>query len=246
VRPTRVLIADPLPIFRAGVREVLLAEEDFAVCEAGDRDEVLELVAATECDVVLLDLDLPPGGALAVLPDLHASSAIHAIVWSFKPSQEKVLAALRHGASGYLHKEIPARGLLRTLRALGQGEAPLARDLAGVAISAVRGSGDRELASILTVREREVLGLVATGARNRQVATALEISEFTVKRHVQNILQKLALPSRVEAAAFYRSAFPYDEPALENGGNGSERRSGSEKTLTESSVTTTTTAGVGS
>jgi hypothetical protein len=77
------------------------------------------------------------------------------------------------------------------------------------------------------------------------VAVALEISEFTVKRHVQNILQKLALPSRVEAAAFYRSAFPDEEPALENGGNGSEHPSGSAKTLTESSATTTT-AGVAS
>jgi len=152
VTRTRVLIADPLPIFRAGVRDLLLAAEDFAVCEAGNRGEVLESVAATECDVVLLDLDLPPGGALAVLPDLHPSSATHAIVWSFKPSQEKVLAALRHGASGYLHKEIPAPALLRTLRALAQGEAPLARDLAGAAISAVRGSGARELASILTAR----------------------------------------------------------------------------------------------
>ena len=215
---TRVLIADPVPIFRAGVRDVLLAEEDFVVREAGDREEVLESVAATGCDVVLIDLDLPPGGALGVLPDLHATSDTQAIVWSFKPSQENVLSALRHGASGYLHKEIPARGLIRTLRALAQGEAPLARDLAGAAISAVRGSGDREVASILTAREREVLGLVAGGARNRQVAAALEISEFTVKRHVQNILRKLALPSRVEAAAFYRSAFPDD-------GSSAERRS---------------------
>lgn len=234
---TRVLIADPLPIFRAGVREVLLAEEDFAVREAGDRDEVLASVAATGCDVVLVDLDLPPGGALAVLPDLHASSATHAIVWSFKPSQENVLAALRRGASGYLHKEIPAPGLVRTLRALAQGEAPLARDLAGAAISAVRGSGDRQLASTLSVREREVLGLVASGARNRQVAAALEISEFTVKRHVQNILQKLALPSRIEAAAFYRSAFPDEEPGLENGGNGSVH---SARSFTGSSEITTT------
>jgi DNA-binding NarL/FixJ family response regulator len=230
VTRSRVLIADPLPIFRAGVRDVLLAEEDFAVCEAGDRDEVLESMARNGCDVVLIDLDLPPGGALAVLPDLHASSAVHAIVWSFKPSQEKVLAVLRHGASGYLHKEIPAPALLRTLRALGQGEAPLARDLAGAAIDAVRGSGDREIASILTVREREVLGLVASGARNRDVAATLEISEFTVKRHVQNILRKLALPSRVEASAFYRSAFP-DQDALVNSrsanGNGTPSLSGS-------------------
>ena len=78
------------------------------------------------------------------------------------------------------------------------------------------------------------------------MAVALEISEFTVKRHVQNILQKLALPSRVEAAAFYRSAFPDDEPALENGGNGSEEDpSGSSTPFTGGSVTTTT-AGVAS
>jgi two-component system, NarL family, nitrate/nitrite response regulator NarL len=245
VTRTCVLIADPVPIFRAGVRDVLLAEEDFVVREAGDCDEVLASVAATACDVVLVDFDLPPGGALAVLPELHASPDTHAIVWSFKPSQENVLSALRHGASGYLHKEIPAGGLIRTLRALAQGEAPLARDLAGAAISAVRGSGDREVASILTAREREVLGLVASGARNRQVAAALEISEFTVKRHVQNILRKLALPSRIEAAAFYRSAYPHEEPAFENGGNGSEHPNGLARDFIGSSVATTT-AGVAS
>jgi len=243
VTRTRVLIADQLPIFRAGVRDLLLAEDDFVVREAADRAEVLASIAEEDCDVVLLDLDLPPDGALAVLPELRPGPTRHAIVWSFLPSQASVLAAIRQGASGYLHKEIAAPGLLRTLRALAQGEAPLARDLAGAAIDAVRSSECREReneqASVLSVREREVLALVAKGARNREVAAELEISEFTVKRHVQNILHKLGLPSRIAAAAFYRAAFPA-------GSHGPSDGNGSESSLVDAIAVSETTTGMAS
>lgn len=237
---TRVLIADQLPIFRAGVRDLLLAEDDFVVREAADRAEVLASIAEEDCDVVLVDLDLPPDGALAFLPELRPGPTRHAIVWSFLPSQASVLAAIRQGASGYLHKEIAAPGLLRTLRALAQGEAPLARDLAGAAIDAVRSSEwENEQASVLSVREREVLALVAKGARNREVAAELEISEFTVKRHVQNILHKLGLPSRIAAAAFYRAAFPA-------GSHGPSDGNGSESSLVDAIAVSETTTGMAS
>jgi len=240
VTRTRVLIADQLPIFRAGVRDLLLAEDDFVVREAADRAEVLASIAEEDCDVVLVDLDLPPDGALAFLPELRPGPTRHAIVWSFLPSQASVLAAIRQGASGYLHKEIAAPGLLRTLRALAQGEAPLARDLAGAAIDAVRSSEwENEQASVLSVREREVLALVAKGARNREVAAELEISEFTVKRHVQNILHKLELPSRIAAAAFYRAAFPA-------GSHGPSDGNGSESSLVDAIAVSETTTGMAS
>ena len=115
------------------------------------------------------------------------------------------------GAHGFLHKQISPAGLVRALRGALQGEAPLSRELVPVLIGALHGAAERAdalaRAGALSAREHEVLDLVARGARNREIAAALAISEFTVKRHVQNILQKLELPSRAAAAALYRTAF---------------------------------------
>jgi DNA-binding NarL/FixJ family response regulator len=139
------------------------------------------------------------------------------IVWSFAPSRETVFAAIRAGASGYLHKEISPVGLLRSLRGVVRGEAPLSRDLAGLMIEGLRGFERRNQArdrlASLSAREREVLALAAHGARNRQIADALSISEFTVKRHMQNILHKLGLPTRGAAAGYYKAAYEQEEPA---------------------------------
>ncbi|TMJ98188.1 MAG: response regulator transcription factor [Actinobacteria bacterium] len=215
MRRTRILIADSLPIFRSGVRNLLARESDFEVVESSTFDELVREVA-TDCpDIALVDLELPPRGGVTAVSYLAERCSAHTIVWSFEPSRETVLRAIRAGASGYLHKEISPPGLVRSLRGVVRGEAPLARDLASLMIEALHGLEERdrarERASVLSAREREVLELVAQGARNKQVAAALEISEFTVKRHMQNILQKLGLPSRRAAAAFYRSAYEPEE-----------------------------------
>jgi DNA-binding NarL/FixJ family response regulator len=132
------------------------------------------------------------------------------IVWSFAPTRETVLAAVRAGADGYLHKEISPAGLVRSLRGVIHGEAPLSRDLATLMIEAIHTLEERdrtrERLSVLSMREREILHHVAHGARNRQIAAALTISEFTVKRHMQNILGKLGVGSRSAAADFYLAA----------------------------------------
>jgi two-component system, NarL family, nitrate/nitrite response regulator NarL len=141
----------------------------------------------------------------------------YTIVWSFEPTRESVLSAVRSGAHGFLHKEISPDGLVRALRGAVQGEAPLSRDLASLMIQALHGMDARAIArdraAVLSAREREVLDLVAQGARNKQIAASLVISEFTVKRHVQNILQKLELPSRRAAATLYGTAFGSQEEA---------------------------------
>jgi DNA-binding NarL/FixJ family response regulator len=133
------------------------------------------------------------------------------ILWGFEAPKNSVLAAITAGAKGFLPKEISQAGLIRSLRGVVRGEAPLSRGLATVMIDAVQGLEERdrarERAAALSTREREVLALVAKGARNRQIAEGLSISEFTVKRHMQNILHKLDLPSRRAAGLFYRSAF---------------------------------------
>jgi DNA-binding NarL/FixJ family response regulator len=211
VRRTRILVADSVPIFRSAVRTLLAREGDFDVAEAEDF-AALERHVATECpDIALVDLHLEPRGGILAVEALAGRCGTHTIVWSLEPTPAMVLAAIKAGASGYLHKEISPRGLVRSLQGVTDGEAPLSRDLAALLIDALHGAEEREhardLASTLSIREREVLTLIARGARNRQIANHLDISEFTVKRHVQNILHKLDVPSRQAAAAFHRSAY---------------------------------------
>jgi two-component system nitrate/nitrite response regulator NarL len=207
VTPQRILVADPLRIFRAGVCEVLARVGGFQVAEAGTADDVLSAVDGSVPDVVLLALDLPPSGGIEVVRHLERR-AIRSIVWSYRPARESVLEAVQAGAHGYLHKEVSPAGLVRALRSAAAGEAAFCRDLTTLLIDALHRSGKRaqggDVASPLSAREREVLELIADGARNKEIAQTLAISEFTVKRHVQNILHKLQLPSRKDAAAALR------------------------------------------
>jgi DNA-binding NarL/FixJ family response regulator len=215
---TRILIADSMTIFRGGVRNLLAREDDFVVLEAEDFGALSQLVDRECPDIALIDLELRPFGGVAAVAWIAERCDCHVIVWSFAPNRETVLAAVRAGASGYLHKEISPTGLVRALNGVIRGEAPLSRDLATLMIEAIHGLEERdracERAAALSTREREVLELVSQGARNKQIASALTISEFTVKRHMQNILHKLELPSRRAAAALYRSTFDHRDAAL--------------------------------
>jgi two-component system, NarL family, nitrate/nitrite response regulator NarL len=218
VNRTRVLVADSFPIFRSGVCRLLSANTDFEVVEAADLEEVLAFVDEGCPDIALVDLELAPSGGLEAIARITERCSCHSIVWSCEPSCQTVLEAIRAGASGYLEKSISTSGLVRALRGIEQGQAALSRDLATQLVEALHGREQRrdafERAAVLSVRERQVLDLVARGARNRQIAEALVISEFTVKRHMQNILRKLGLPSRGAAASFYTAAFA---PAADGG-----------------------------
>ena len=210
MRRMQILVADSLTIFRAGVRNLLTRESDLDVVEAANFDEVAAHVGCGCPDIALIDLELPPNGGVEAVRLLSQRCSTHMIVWSFAPTRETVLAAVRAGADGYLRKDISPAGLVRSLRGVVHGEAPLSRDLATLMIDAIHRLEERdrtrERLGLLSTREREILDHVAQGARNRQIAAALTISEFTVKRHMQNILEKLGLGSRRAAADFYRTA----------------------------------------
>jgi len=211
VNAMRILVADSLTMFRTGVRDLLAREGDFEVVEADSLEAAMRSIEDACPDIGIIDLDLPPVGGIETVARLAQRCNAYLIVWSFNPTPDTVISAIRAGAGGYLRKEISPRGLARSLRGIGRGEAPLSRDLTAAVIETLHTydarARAREEAAALSAREREVLDLVAQGARNKQIAALLSISEFTVKRHVQNILEKLGVPSRRAAAAFHRTAF---------------------------------------
>lgn len=211
MRRTSIVVADAGQIFRAGVKHLLGHESDFEVFEASSLPELAETLAAQAPDIAIVDLELPPSGGIDAVAQLAPLHETRMIVWGFDATNDAVLAAITSGAKGFLQKEISPAGFIRSLRGVVRGEAPLSRGLATLMIDAVHGLEQRdrvrERAVALSSREREVLALVARGARNREIAEELSISEFTVKRHMQNILHKLDLPSRRAAGLFYQSAF---------------------------------------
>jgi len=211
---SRVHVADGLAVVRTGVR-ALLERDGYAVTESGTIDELVASLETDPPELALVDLHLPPAGGVAAVAEVTRLSGAPVVMWSLSPSRDDVVAAIRAGAAGYLHKEVSPAGLLRALRGTAHGEAPISRDLASIMIEGFQGLHRRErargLAETLSARERQVLHALSGGSRNREIATALLISEFTVKRHVQNILAKLGLDSRRAAAVFYRTAFATDE-----------------------------------
>lgn len=214
---TRIVVADALSIFRSGVRNLLAREGGFEVLEAGSLEELVCTAAAERPQIALVDLDLPPHGGILAVQRLAESTDVHPILWSLQPTRDAVLDGIRAGAYGFLQKDVSAGDLVTALRGVTRGEAALSPRLAALMIDALHGFDQRHRASqrltALSARELEVLALVADGARNKQIAAALTISEFTVKRHIQNILEKLAVASRRAAAEYYVAAFGADRRA---------------------------------
>jgi DNA-binding NarL/FixJ family response regulator len=206
-----LVVGDRATIFRSGVRTVLEREGGFDVFEAANANELVHAASSLRVFAVLVDWQLPPGGAVGVLREL--APRIPVVVWSNDPDPESIAEAVRAGAAGFLGKQISAQGLIRALRGIPDGEAPLSRELTRMLIEGLRARGEQDITpgrlTALSHRERQVLSLVAHGWNNRDIARELSISQFTAKRHVQNILTKLNLPSRAAAAAVYGRSFAH-------------------------------------
>ena len=214
MRRPSIVVADEMPIFRSGVCELLRSEGRFDVFEAETAAQLAAVFDAHRLDVALIGIDPPPAADLHDALALFRDSDAQAIVWSFEASPHAVIAAISAGASGFLHKQISAAALLRALSGLMRGEALITRNVARLIVRGLHDLDEqlqaRDAMSQLSVRERDVLALVAEGAGNKEIGQELDISEFTVKRHVQNILRKLDIRSRHSAGAFYRSGFGVD------------------------------------
>jgi DNA-binding NarL/FixJ family response regulator len=195
----KVLIVDDHPVVRDGLRGVVDAESGMEVVgEAGNGVEALARVAASEVDVVLMDLRMPEMGGVEAIKELRRTApAVRVLVLTTFDTDRDVLPAIEAGATGYLLKDTPRAELVRAVRAAHRGEAVLSPAVAGRLMGQVRGPEPE----VLSARELEVLALVAAGSTNREAAQKLFISEATVKTHLLHIYAKLEVRDRASAVA---------------------------------------------
>ncbi|MEC4020905.1 response regulator transcription factor [Streptomyces sp. H27-D2] len=201
-RTIRVLLVDDHQVVRRGLRTFLEVQEDIHVVgEASDGDEGVARAEELRPDVVLMDIKMPGVDGIAALRKLRelANPARVLIVTSFT-EQRTVIPALRAGASGYVYKDVDPEALADAIRSVHAGHVLLQPEVAGALLSQESGNGGHGRGNALTERERDVLTLIADGRSNREIARALVLSEKTVKTHVSNILMKLDLSDRTQAA----------------------------------------------
>jgi len=193
----RVLIVDDHPVVRQGLVALLSVQDDIAVAgEAGDGPAAISLAGSVSPDVVLLDLKLPGMDGVAVLSELAGKYRVLVLTSATDPVWAD--RALRAGASGVVYKDIDPDALVRAIRSVHDGNVLLA---VGAAASLRGGPAGRGGSlDALTPREREVLGHIAAGRSNREIARALHVSEKTVKAHVSSVLAKLGVQDRTQAA----------------------------------------------
>lgn len=197
----RILLADDHPVVREGIHNRLAREEDFVVVgEAANGDETIRQARRLCPDVILLDVAMPGPGAVPVMEALRqANPAVKVLVLSAFDDDEYVFGMLAAGAAGYALKDERLSTLVEAVRALVRGETWLSPRVAAKVTHRAIGKQSGTADSPLTGREQEVLELMAQGQENAEIATALVISERTVKFHVGNIYAKLGVTTRTAA-----------------------------------------------
>lgn len=200
--PVRIVVIDDHTLFRRGLIALLAREPGFAVvAEAADGFDGIKAVAASQPDVVLLDLNMPGISGLEAISAIRKEApATQIVMLTVSEDTEDLLAALRGGASGYLLKNIDSEFLVAAIRRAADGDSVISPDMTGKLVEQVRSNGKPAPEDVLSVREREILEHIARGMSNKEIARALDVAESTVKIHVQHILRKLNLASRVQAA----------------------------------------------
>jgi two-component system NarL family response regulator len=210
VETIRVLVADDHVLFRRGLEMVLQVEPDISVVgEAGDGLEALRRAEELLPDVILMDVRMPKqSGIDACLAIKEAVPSSRIVMLTISDEESDLFEAIRAGANGYLLKDIPGDDIIAGIRAVHTGHSLISPSMASKLLSEFAQISRREEevpnphAPKLTAREVEVLRLVARGMGNRDIGQQLYISENTVKNHVRNILEKLQLHTRMEAAMY--------------------------------------------
>ena len=200
--PIGILVVDDHPLFREGVVHSLASEPDFTVVgQAASGEEALRLAREFLPDVVLLDIAMPGWDGLVTAEKITtACPATKIVMLTVFEDEDKLLAAFKAGARGYVLKSVSARELACAVRAAASGEVYVSPSLAaGILVALTRGRPPDPLEE-LTGREHEILKLVGQGLTNREIGERLHLSEKTIKHYITNILEKLQVRSRVEAA----------------------------------------------
>jgi two-component system nitrate/nitrite response regulator NarL len=211
-----VFLVDDHPLLRRGLAALLGQHPDLKVVgEAGDAAAALHWLPDAKPDVVLLDNHLPGVRGVDAIADLRAASpASHIVMLTVSDDEADLVAALRAGAHGYLLKTMDGAPLADAVRRAARGESVVSPEMMGKLVAALQAPGPTaddgavapgagaEPRSPLSIREEDVLREIAAGASNKAIARTLNIAETTVKIHVQHILRKLGLTSRVQAAVY--------------------------------------------
>lgn len=215
----KVLLVDDQSLIRQGLKALLELEPDLEIVGEAENGEIaIDLVAQFQPDVVLMDIRMPIMDGVAATREMHKRFVgIKILVLTTFDNDEYVTAALQNGAMGYLLKDTPSEELAVAIRAVHKGYTQLGPGIAkklltqfSTMVSSQSPPAPPSLAE-LTPREKEVLRLIATGASNREIAQELYISEGTVKNHVTNILNRLNLRDRTQAAIFANTYLSYLE-----------------------------------
>lgn len=201
--PIRILIADDHPLFREGVAQSLSGVPDFTVVgQAGSGEEAFLLVSDLLPDLLLLDVTMPGDGGIVTAGKVAAAwPVVRIMMLTVAEDQDTLMAALKAGARGYVLKGVTARDLANAVRVVAGGDIYISPALAGgILFELTANKQAHDPLTSLTDREREILQLVAEGLTNREIGERLHLAEKTVKHYMTNVLQKLQVRSRVEAA----------------------------------------------
>ena len=207
----RILLVDDHTLFRSGLKALLSRQPDFEIVgEASDGLEGVKLAAQLKPDLVLLDLDMPVmSGTEALAQMLAANRELPVVMLTVSEDAEDLKEAFVLGARGYLVKNIDAEYLVNSVRQVVAGESVMSPEMTSKFVNGIRAKHlslmpevRPETVKSLTERERQILGCLAQGASNREMATLLNMSESTVKAHLQRIMRRFDFSSRVQAAVF--------------------------------------------
>jgi two-component system nitrate/nitrite response regulator NarL len=201
-----ILLIDDHPLLRNGVKQLIEMEESLQViAEASDGAQGVVLAEQHDPDLILLDLNMPGMNGLDTLVQLRTIELSgRIVVFSVSDHEDDVVNALKHGADGYLLKDMEPEALLKALHQAAAGQMVLSEKLTNVLVASLRESRPTEARDVeqLTRRERDILKLITLGMTNKAIARKLSITESTVKVHVKHLLKKMKLKSRVEAAVW--------------------------------------------
>lgn len=219
--PMRVMLVDDHALVRSAVRQAISAPDIEVVGEAGTAEEALLLAPELRPELILLDINLPGTDGLRILRELGPRLPETRIVMlTVSGGRRDLLEAMRNGAAGYLTKDLSPEALQRAVRGIRAGDLPMSRAMAGEVVRSLAGGQRRtptadaeDPLAELSDRERQVLIQLADGLTDRAIGTHLGISPRTVETHVGNVLRKLGVKNRAQAARRYlESTEPEGDP----------------------------------